>query len=235
MYGKISLHQEMGYDRSVSMFSPEGLLLQVEYAEKAVNLGSPILGMTFDKGVIIIGYRKGFKLVIKDSIKKVFEIDEGIIAGAAGVMSDARRLIEKSQVIAQEHRIQYENRIDLLSLVKEIANIKQYYTQAGGLRPFGCSIIFGAVENNKPTLYVTTPSGIYVQYLARAIGKDSDKMNKILEKEFKVNDLGKTIKLGVKIFKETIGEEFNLSCLDVAYVTESEFKRLLEEELKKYQ
>ena len=44
-------HQAMGYDRTATMFSPEGLLLQVEYAEKAVKLGSSSIGIVCSDGV----------------------------------------------------------------------------------------------------------------------------------------------------------------------------------------
>jgi 20S proteasome alpha/beta subunit len=94
----IKQHQEMGYDRSVGMFSPDGLLLQVEYAEKAVKLGTSVLAITTKDGITFVGDRKiKSKLLIKDSFKKVFEVDSHIAIAGAGVMSDGRRLIEHSQ------------------------------------------------------------------------------------------------------------------------------------------
>ena len=83
----IKQHQEMGYDRSAGMFSPDGLLLQVEYAEKAVKLGSSVLGITTKDGIIFIGDRKiKSKLLVKESFKKIFEIDSLIVVGGSGVM-----------------------------------------------------------------------------------------------------------------------------------------------------
>ena len=51
-------HQAMGYDRTATMFSPEGHLLQVEYAEKTVRLGSASIGMTCSDGVFIIADKR---------------------------------------------------------------------------------------------------------------------------------------------------------------------------------
>ncbi len=232
----VKQHQEMGYDRTVSMFSPDGLLLQVEYAEKAVKLGSTVLAITTKEGIVFIGDRKiKSKLLIKESFRKVFEIDEHIITTGAGVMSDGRRLIEQSQTIAQEHRVKFENPIDILSLVKDIANIQQYYSQSGGLRPFGVSLLIGGIENNKPHLYMTTPSGIYIKFLARSVGSHGDKINEILEEKYSDNLTNeKAIKLGVEAFKEVLKDDFNINRLDVGIIDlNGNFKRLDEKELNK--
>lgn len=232
----IKQHQEMGYDRAVSMFSPDGLLLQVEYAEKAVKLGATTLAMTTKEGIVFIGDRKiKSKLLVKNSFKKIFEVDNHIMIAGSGVMSDGRRLIEQAQTIAQEHRVKFENPIDIISLVKDIANIQQYYSQAGGLRPFGVSLLIGGIENKKPKLYITTPSGIYMKYLAKSAGNFSSKINEFLEENYKNNMTNKdAIKLGLSAFKNAEEDDFDLNKLDVGVLDlDKNFKRYSTKELEK--
>ncbi len=231
----IKQHQEMGYDRSAGMFSPDGLLLQVEYAERAVNLGATVLAISTTNGIVFIGDRKiTSKLLVKDSFKKVFEVDNHIVVTGAGVMSDGRRLIEQAQVIGQEHRVKFENPIDTISLVKDIANIQQYYSQAGGLRPFGVSLLVGGIENSEPILYSTTPSGVYMRFLARSVGNVSNKINEFLEEKYTTKlDLKKGIKLGLDAFRLALEKDFNLERFDVVSLDLKErFKRYNINELK---
>ena len=227
----------MGYDRSVGMFSPDGLLLQVEYAEKAVKLGTTTLAITTKEGIVFVGDRKiKSKLLVKDSFKKVFEIDNHIIVSGSGVMSDGRRLIEQSQIMAQEHKVKFQTPIGILSLVKDIANIQQYYSQMGGMRPFGVSLLLGGIEDNTPHLFQTTPSGIYMRFLARSVGSLSDKINEGLEKEYKANLSNQdAIKLGLKLFKEALESEFDVERFDIAYLTLDEnFVRITTADAKKH-
>lgn len=228
--------QEMGYDRSVGMFSPDGLLLQVEYAEKAVNLGSASMAITTKEGIVFIADRKiKSKLLVKDSFKKIIEVDNHIAVVGSGVMSDGRRLIEQAQYNAQEHKIKFQDAIDVLSLVKEVANIQQYYSQAGGLRPFGVSLLIGGIENKTPILYQTTPSGIYIRFLARATGKGSHKLNEELEENYKANLSNKdAIKLGLSIFKKVMEENFDIESFDVSTIDlDEKLSRLTTEQIKK--
>ena len=175
-------HQMMGYDRSSTMFSREGRLLQVEYAKKAVRQSATSLGMVCKDGVLLLADKRIIeKLIVADSVEKVFQIDDHIGASTSGFLMDGRILIERSQVISQQYRVTYDNPIDVLSLVKDVANMKQAYTQFGGARPFGVSILFAGVDDNGPSLYVTDVTGIYFQYKATAIGEAEVQLKEILE------------------------------------------------------
>ena len=230
----VKQHQEMGYDRTASMFSPDGLLLQVEYAEKAVKLGSSVLALTTKEGIVFIGDRRiKSKLLIKNSFKKIFEVDKHILIGGSGVMSDGRRLIEQAQDTAQDNKLKYQMPVDILSLVKDLSNIKQHYTQAGGLRPFGVSFLIGGIEKNKPRLYQTTPSGVYFQYTARATGNLSKKINEELEKDFKQMSSKEAIKFGLKLFKKSLENDFDLERFDIVTIDlKSNIKRIETQEIK---
>ncbi len=231
----IKQHQEMGYDRSVGMFSPDGLILQVEYAEKAVQLGTTTLAITSKDSIIFIGDRKiTSKLLVKESLKKVFKCDNHIALTGSGAMSDGRRLIEQAQYIAQDHKVKMQVEMDVLALVKEIANIQQYYSQSGGLRPFGVSLLVGGIENEKPHLYQTTPSGMYIKFLARSVGSLSKEVNEYFEDNYKENlSSEESLKLGLSALKASLKEEFDLSRFDIAELNSNGFKRIEISEIQK--
>ena len=106
-------HQLMGYDRAITMFSPDGRLLQVEYARKTVKQGSTTLGMVCSDGVFVLADKKIIDpLIVPSSVEKVFQIDDHIVTSAAGIISDARVLVERSQIKAQQHRVAYDTDID---------------------------------------------------------------------------------------------------------------------------
>ncbi len=230
-------HQMMGYDRSSTMFSPDGRLLQVEYAKKAVRQGTPSLGMVCKDGVFLLADRRIMeKLVIGQSIEKVFQVDDHVGACATGFLMDGRILIERAQLLAQQNKITYDNSIDLLSLVKDIANLKQAYTQFGGARPFGVNILFAGVDDSGPQLFVTDVTGIYFQYKATVVGEGETQIKEILEKEYSDDlNLEQGVKLAVSAFKRVFGKEFDVERLDGAYIktSDKQFKKFDKEYLKK--
>jgi proteasome alpha subunit len=229
-------HQMMGYDRA-SMFSPDGRLLQVEYAKKTVKQGTSIVGIVFKDGVLLVADRRTLDpLMVINSVEKVFQIDDHIAAAAAGIVSDGRILIERAQVLAQQHRVTYDSPIDIYSLVKEICNVKQAYTQHGGARPFGVSLLVIGMNKN-PKLFLTDPTGIHWEYKATAIGESEDELKTIIGKNYKENmSMEEALKLAVDALKKVLGKEFSLERLDGGIIrqTDKKFKKIDKDSIKKY-
>jgi len=229
-------HQMMGYDRAATMFSPDGHILQVEYAERTVRLGSASIGIICSNGILIISDKRiNDKLIISESANKIFEIDDHIIGSAAGILSDARVLIERSQLMAQQHRVTYDTPIDVVSVIKDLSNIKQQYTQHPGVRPFGVAVIIAGIDN-KNRLYVSDITGNYLEYHATAIGENDEKIKELLRKRYKQDmKIEEGIKVGLGIFKELKAKDFNIDNFDIAYIEKGgKIQRLHGEKLKKY-
>lgn len=231
-------HQAMGYDRAATMFSPDGHLLQVEYAEKTVKLGSSSIGLTCKDGVIVISDRRvRDKLIAPESANKIFEIDEHIIVTAAGILSDARVLVDNAQVLAQQNRVTYGSSIEPIAVVRMIADKKQMFTQYGGARPFGVAVLLGGVHKGKPHLYTSDVTGNYFAYKANAIGENDEKIKEELRKDYKEDmTIEDGIKFTLKIFKKILGKNFDVNRFDVGYVKLADEKlvRLHGDALKKY-
>jgi len=231
-------HQVMGYDRAATMFSPEGHLLQVEYAEKAVRLGSASIGLRCKDGIVIIADKRvKDRLIAENSATKINEIDSHIIASAAGIQSDIRILVEKAQLLSQQHRITYDSPIEPELVIKEIANTKQMFTQYGGVRPYGVSVMVAGLNEIKPELFVSDVTGNYYSYIASAIGENDDKIKDELRKEFKVDmEIKEGIKIALNIFKKIQDKEFDIDRMEAAVITvkSAKIERLKGEDLKKH-
>jgi len=223
-------HQQMGYDRTATMFSPEGHLLQVEYAQKTVRLGSSSIGMVCSDGVFILADKRiEDVLIVPSSAQKIYEIDSHIISSVAGIISDARVLIDKARVLAQQNRVTYDSSIEPELIIKEIANVKQQFTQYGGARPFGVSLMIAGVQNKEGRLYTSDITGNYLEYYANAIGEKDSKIKELLREKYKKNF---TIKQGVhvalEIMKKVQEDKFDLNKFELVYIDskKEEMKRL---------
>jgi proteasome alpha subunit len=230
-------HQAMGYDRTATMFSPDGHLLQVEYAEKTVRLGVSSIGMVCSDGVFIIADKRiNDKLVVQESASRIHEIDSHIIASSAGITSDSRVLIEKAQILAQQNRVTYDSPIEPELIIKEIANMKQQFTQYGGARPFGVSMMLAGLHVKKPQLFVSDVTGNYFAYHANAIGENDEKIKEKLRESYKQDlTIKQGVKLAIDIFKEIKGDKFNLSKFELDYISleDKKIKKLEGKDIEK--
>jgi len=230
-------HQAMGYDRTATMFSPEGHLLQVEYAEKTVRLGSSSLGMVCTDGAFILADKRVEDgLIVPSSANKIYEIDAHLISSVAGIISDARVLIERAQIISQQHRLTYDSPIEPELVIKEISNIKQQFSQYGGARPFGVSLMVAGLNRGNPELYSSDVTGNYLSYYATAIGENDEKVREKLRAKYtKDLTIKKGIKLALEIFEEIQGKKFDVKRFELVVLKKNKEnpERLLGEEIKR--
>ena len=219
------------------MFSPDGRLLQVEYAKKTVRQGSTAIGIACKDGIVLVADKRIVgKLVVPEAVEKVFQIDEHVAATAAGIISDARVLIERQQVKAQQNRVTFDTGIDVLSIVKDMSDVCQYTTQSAGLRPFGVSLIVAGVdEDDEPRLFMTDPTGIFFRYYAAVIGEGEVEIEKVLQKKYRPTlTIEEGTELAVTALAEFIGADLTIERLEAVYITvkEKKFTKVSKEKLR---
>ncbi len=178
--------QSMGYDRAITVFSPEGRLYQVEYATEAVRHGPLAVGVKAKDGVVLVGEKRSpHPMADLDSLKKILLIDDHVGTAIAGLHADARKLIDQARVQAQINRLSYDEPISIASLVVNICDTKQMHTQYGGVRPYGVSLLLAGIDDHGPQLFSTDPSGSFWGWKAAAIGKEADVVRDFFADKYK--------------------------------------------------
>ena len=176
---------QQGYDRAITVFSPDGRLYQVEYAIETVKRGNIALGIKSKDGIIFAADERPRKLQIVEESQKLFKIDQHIGIAAAGYIPDARSQVDNARFFSQSSKLVYDESVSIETVTKHIADQCQQYTQYAGARPIGVALIIGGIDENGNSLFLTDPSGTYIPYNAVAIGADSDRVTEFLKKHYK--------------------------------------------------
>ncbi|XP_012231095.1 proteasome subunit alpha type-7-1 [Linepithema humile] len=242
------------YDRAITVFSPDGHLLQVEYAQEAVKKGSTAVGVR-GADVVVLGVEKKSvaKLQEERTVRKICLLDDHVIMAFAGLTADARVLINRAQVECQSHKLTVEDPVTLEYITRYIAGLKQKYTQSNGRRPFGISCLLAGFDyDGSPHLYQTEPSGIYYEWKANATGRSAKTVHEFLEKYYTTEEVSTErgcIKLAIRALLEVVqsgqknleiavmrrGQPLQMLDTDTIgeYVTEIEKEKEAEAEKKK--
>lgn len=223
----------MAYDRTIVVFSPDGRLLQVEYAREMVKNGSTSLGLKVKDGVLLGSVKTTVPLAVTDSYRKTYEIDEHIGVVSSGSLADARELVDTGRIRAQINKITYGEPISVGTLTTYICDRMHLVTQYAGVRPYGVGLLIGGVNDDGIRLFETEPSGTMIEWKAQSIGRGAPKAKKLLETGFKdamVKEDG--LKLLLKAL-QAAEKDISPETVEVMHVTKAGSKRLSEAEIKK--
>ncbi len=229
---------QMGYDRAITVFSPDGRLFQVEYAREAVKRGTTAVGVkAIDGVVLLVDKRITTRLLESESIEKIFQIDDHIGAATSGLVADARALIDRARVEAQINKVTYDEPIGVEVLAKRICDFKQTYTQYGGVRPFGTALLIAGVDDSRARLFETDPSGALLEYKASGIGAGRSEVMELFESKYRDDlDMEGAIMLGLEALGSATEGEFDVSTIEIGVIelATHRFRKLSQDEVGKF-
>lgn len=183
-------------------------MYQVEYAMEAIGHAGTCLGIMATDGIVLAAERRNTnKLLDEVSLnEKIYKLHNDMACSVAGITSDANVLINELRLMAQRYLLANGVSIPCEKLVKWLCDIKQGYTQYGGRRPFGVSILYmGWDERHGYQLYQSDPSGNYGGWKATCIGNNGAAAVSILKQDY--NDdttLDKDLDLAIKVLSKTL-------------------------------
>ncbi len=225
------------YDRAITVFSPDGRLFQVEYAKEAVRRGATAMGVVCGDGVVLVAHKSSSApLQLTEYMKKIFMIDNHIAATASGLVGDARRLVDIARVESQKHKMTYGEDANLEGIAKHLSDLAQLYTQYGGIRPFGVSLLMGGIDS-EPRLFEVDPSGALSGYNAAAIGAGRKEVEEFFEKEYKPGmSVDDGALLALRALKKATEQKLKTVNVDIAIITKKtrKFEVLSDADVEKY-
>ncbi len=225
----------MGYDRVVTSFSPDGRLFQVQYAMEAVKRGATVVGLIAMNAVLLVADKRiTTELMVPESVEKIYKIDEHIGVATSGLVADGRKMVDEARVEAQRNKLIYGEPIETKSILRYISDMAQMFTQYGGLRPVGVSLLV-AGYNSEPKLFETDPSGTPTEWKATALGEGREEAMNIFEKDYKEGlSVDEAMALALKAIGKVMKRKPEARKIEAAIITKKGFKKLSEKELDGY-
>ena len=226
-----------GYDMTPTMYSPDGRIYQVEYAIETVKRGTLALGISTKDGVILAVEEKPRTLQTKNITQKIFQVDFHIGIAAAGYIPDARVQVDGARFFSQGNKMTYDESVEVATVAKHLADQAHQFTQYGGVRPNGVAMIIAGVDQKGESIYITDPSGTYVQFSAIAIGNGSEDVNEFLEKFYsKDMSLEDAAALAIAAINLKVDQKEGINHVKMAKITtESKvFEKISESDIQNY-
>lgn len=224
----------MSYDTQTDIYTEDGRIKQIEYAMKAMTLGTTTIAAIVNNSIVMVSEKKLANILQKpNSVKKHFKIYDNVITAFAGITADALNIIKKCRTFCLEHEAFYGTLIPSKLLLDRICNLALKFGEKDDFnkiysRPFGISLVLGVYEKNTPRLFCMDPSGSYTEYRAKAIGAASE----IIEQQLEVMDLEQlTLKKLVDILKHSMADKMTETNVEISILTKNGIKKYSSEDI----
>lgn len=176
---------------------------------EAISQAGAAVGILASDGVVLAAEKRitSKLLDVRKSTEKIYVIDDHIICAVAGISADANILLNQARLAAQRYRLSFQEPIPIEQLMQSVCDLKQGYTQFGGLRPFGVSFLFAGWDRHFGfQLYQSDPSGNYGGWKAMAIGANHQAAQSMLKAEYKIDEtsLQDALLLAVKVLGKSM-------------------------------
>jgi len=199
---------------------------------EAIGHAGTCLGILASDGIVLAAEKRNTnKLLDEVSFsEKIYKLHPDMACSVAGITSDANVLTNQLRLFAQRHMLQYGEPIPCEQLVATLCDIKQAYTQFGGKRPFGVSILYvGWDEHYGFQLYQSDPSGNYGGWKATCIGNNSAAAVSMLKQEYKDGEtnLNQALDLSIKVLSKTLDtNKLSADKVEIATLTREDGKTI---------
>jgi len=175
-------------------------------------------------------------LVEDDSMEKIKLFSSNVGVAYSGMGPDFRVLARRGRKEAQKYFLQYKDIVPVSQLIREVASVMQEFTQSGGVRPFGVSLLLAGYDDDGPQLYQVDPSGSYWAWKASAIGKNSVNAKTFLEKRYDPEmELEDAIHTAILTMKEGFEGSIDENNIEIGVIgPDRKFRILSAAEVKDY-
>ncbi|VDL82407.1 unnamed protein product [Nippostrongylus brasiliensis] len=228
-----------GFDRHITIFSPEGRVYQVEYAFKAINSTNltAVAVKGVDTAVIAVQKRVPDSLIVAESVTSIYQLSPTVGCCAIGMIPDCKFQVRRAQMEASSWK--YQNGYDMPCelLAKRMADKNQYYTQNAEMRSLGCAMIMISFDDEDgAVVFKVDPAGYYRGMKAVSVGVKQVTASSFLEKKIKKKaDLNhdETIQLAIEALQSSLGIETRSKDLEVVVVSKQDhsFKKLTNDQV----
>ena len=202
------------YDNSITLFSPEGELKQVTYADLAGQRGPALLVATSAAKDIVICTQCAAvdALVDRRAVDKVNKIDDNVFIAFAGLAGDGLALVRDARSFCINHKVAYGCAPAVSAVARHIGDVQHKATITGSERPYGLqTVVLGFDDSGPgaaaaPKVYLVKASGQVSQWRAVAIGKGCAGCMEQLEKRAGAGVLESSTRSVAALLREVLCE-----------------------------